>query len=110
MREVRELSKTLNEPKWFNPMRLQHHQPDSDSKLFLHTEMIIQQRPMPHMSLSLWPDSQMKRKQQDLHSVETPTVLMLGLWPEGKRANKRKYLWNSFDDSAFDDIDTSLHL
>ncbi|XP_027338230.1 uncharacterized protein LOC113852189 [Abrus precatorius] len=110
MREERELQKMLNEPKQFNSNTTMSYEP---TRLLSNPELTKPSRSPPHVSLSLWPTSQVK--QEDYTSVQTPVSLNLCPTDYNNYAHSQslQVSWkNVYDcDSGSDSgVDTSLHL
>ncbi|KAF9664394.1 hypothetical protein SADUNF_Sadunf16G0014000 [Salix dunnii] len=104
MREEKELSKVLMEsPKQLSPTM--QYEPAA-SRLFFHSELILQPRSPPRICLSLWPNTQ--SKQGSFWCEDTPALMSSS--PAKTPSNHG--LLDKFDDHAtdHDNIDTSLHL
>ncbi|KAJ4847685.1 hypothetical protein Tsubulata_020648 [Turnera subulata] len=121
MREERELSRMVLHPtKYISiPINRVQHDDDPTSRLFFfHPELILHHplvSPHQQMSFSLWPNLQNKLQVGDHHSQyceEAPGLI--SFWPTDQSCSSRSSplhaLFNEFEDSVSDDIDTSLHL
>ncbi|KAL7212382.1 hypothetical protein ACSBR2_015130 [Camellia fascicularis] len=104
MREGRELLRSLLESKTYSiPTPNAQYEP---SKLFFKSEILIPQPRTPcQVSLSLWPNSQIKHSN---FTSETPPQLLMKSWPTDNKPVLRSPPIK-FNDSAYD-VDTSLHL
>lgn len=106
MREVRELSRNLLEPKPFNPTNFTQYDQPSNYSLFISPELIFQPRsPATNISPSLWWNSHSKVDDQ---SVESP--VFMSLRPARTTSNLHAFSSGVDKSGTSDDVDTSLHL
>ncbi|GAV59876.1 hypothetical protein CFOL_v3_03407 [Cephalotus follicularis] len=100
MREERELTRLLAEPKQFNP--IMHYEPSRST--YFH--FLPPRSPRHgHAPVSLWPYFHQSRH-ADFQFKDTPLLISL----RSKETPSVHASTNKFDNRDFDDVDTSLHL